>query len=29
MKEEISMEEPVMVMMEIQDEEKFEETPVF
>jgi hypothetical protein len=29
MKEEISMEEPVMVMMEIQEEEKFEETPVF
>ena len=29
MKEEISMEEPVMVMMEIKEEEKFEETPVF
>ena len=29
MKEEISMEEPIMVMMEIQEEEKFEETPVF
>ena len=29
MKEEISMEEPVMVMMEIQEEEKFEKTPVF
>ena len=29
MKEEIKMEEPVMVMMEIKEEEKFEEAPVF
>ena len=28
-KEEISMEEPVMLVMEIKEEEKFEETPMF